>query len=235
MKTIRRGLLLIAGALVLPSAIAVPDIPLSGQLRWVNPTGGDPGYGTAHGGEFYIDVRYLGTGEYDFLSFCLENSTTVSYPTTGWYAYSINADQAAIDGDGGAVGGKDVLSKATAWLFAEFSRGTLSTTTGGAYDNSEENALQQAIWWLENETGGVKNYFVTAAVDALGLGALDNTQLRALNATYGEFGTYVLNTGSAPNYGGQDILYWSVPDGGTTVGLLGLGLVFFGWVRRRMG
>jgi hypothetical protein len=122
----------------------------------------------------------------------------------------------------------DTISKGTAWLFAQFAMGTLNTVPGGSYNSSEENDLQQAIWWLEGESLGVNNYFVAAASSALGVAVY------LQDSTYGEFGTYVLNVGPSPEFPNQDILYHNVPDGGATLSLLGAALLGLGALRRKL-
>lgn len=221
-----------AGAAVLGamtmSSMAL-GIPSSGTVLFVNPTGPDIGNGSAGGGEFYIDVAPFGAaGSWDFKSFCLEHGSSVSIGSS--YNYTVNALQGAVNGGPGASGGKDVISRATAWLYASFANGSLTTVFGGNYDETEENELQNAIWYLENETNTAgNNYFVAKAQSVLGATYLND-------ATYGEFGTYVLNVGTSPAFGNQDILYyWSVPDGGTTLFILGLGIVTVGAARRRIG
>jgi len=86
------------------------------------------------------------------------------------------------------------------------------------YSDAGNNALQQAIWWLEYETdayiGGpvagsensFNNYLVTAAVNATGAGTAANA--RTINAAYGEWGVAVLTLYSPgpPEIKNQDML-----------------------------
>ncbi len=108
--------------------------------------------------------------------------------------------------------------------------------------------LQQAIWWLEGETTGTTdanyadNPYAAAAVaqfasiagakhDApagyLGVYALNNFASAAARNLYINNGTVSEAT--------QDMLYYSVADGGATLMLLGGALVGLGALRRRYG
>lgn len=213
----------LAGAM---SSMAL-TLPSSGGLRFLDPAGSDPGYGSAGGGEFYIDVGPV-YGSTDFKSFCLELGETIAPGSGITYSYNVAPDQAARGGGGGAVSGKDVLSKASAWLYAQFA----SNPAGIGYTSAQENTFQNAIWGLESEIAlNMANPFVAAAVAALPLSW-------NLDSAYGEFGTYVLNVYEGTSRTArQDILYWERPtvaDGGMTLLMLGAGLTMVGIARRRL-
>ena len=77
------------------------------------------------------------------------------------------------------------VSIGTAYLYSQFAAGTLSGYNY-AYGAGRENtagALQQAIWWLQGQTGGVNNSFVALAESILSLN--DTTILNNANGAYG--------------------------------------------------
>ena len=198
------------------------------------------GYHSGDGGEFTVSgfgssLSTLGYGPTtsnqaglvpSFQTFCLESDEFVGGDPT----HFIVNDKVVDGGSGGPS--PDPISIGTAWLYSQFAAGTLTgyNYTPGAGRNGTAADLQKAIWWLEEETSGVNNAFVTAASVALGLTA---AQLRG-DAASGQYGIYVLNTYADANrtQKRQDFLY-SVPDGGATLALLGGALLAIGAARRR--
>ena len=112
----------------------------------------------------------------------------------------------------------DPLSVGTGWLYSQFASGTLGYNYGAANRTTSANALQTAIWWLEGEVGGDANStYSLAAVAHFGSAA-------AAMADGGwNYGVHALNL-TENGERRQDVLYYTVPDGGTTLMLLGLGL-----------
>ena len=91
----------------------------------------------------------------------------------------------------GSRGNPDPISLVTAYLYSQFRAGNLATTPQGAAD------LQNAIWWMEEEiTTAQRSVAATTMINnaktVLGLNALGDTDLRALNAN-GAYGARVLN------------------------------------------
>ena len=186
------------------------------------------------------------TGQINFETFCLETGEYAASPS-----YFVVGSAAA---RGGTVSSTDTISKGTAYLYSEFAKGTL-TVTGGNYfaagsptRATEAGLLQQAIWWLEGEGSDISdatyasNPYANAVVSMFGsiAGAKGD-------ATAGYLGVYVLNnfttatardawvqTGTFDSTKkAQDFLYYSVPDAGTTLVLLGGALVGLGALRRK--
>ncbi|MHB1307461.1 MAG: VPDSG-CTERM sorting domain-containing protein [Limisphaerales bacterium] len=184
-----------------------------------------------------------------FESFCLEYN---EYLEQG-RLYSATVGLGAIGGGrGGAVNGQDLISSGTAWLYSQFARGTLAdyiyTPLGdgpniGGYDGRKDSAkqLQQAIWFLEDEislsnTGS--NLFLKQVLSQFG----DLTTAKADSKPY-EFGVAVLNlkadvagqtyTQNYSNGGNAQSQLIYVPDGGTTLLLLGMGMGGLAMVSRR--
>jgi len=128
----------------------------------------------ANGGEFTATVTTsLGNilGEPTFQTFCIEYNEEF-YPGS---SYNFKENTGAVAGGAGANAidpnthlPMDNISIGTAWLYSQFRAGTLTLDDGtGSYFNANRQAnageLQQAIWFLEGETGGVDNGYVTLA------------------------------------------------------------------------
>ena len=124
-----------------------------------------------------------------FQSFCLERGELVSPGST--YDYVINTG--AVNGGGGAVGNFDPLDPKTAYLYTEFSQGTLAgyDYAEGTGRQASADALQKAIWYIEQELAslptGLATDFYNAAV---GAGWSDIGNVRVLNL-YASGGTAV--------------------------------------------
>jgi len=182
--------------MTLPSVFALPTVTFT------------DGPGTTGGGEFNAQSSANG----NFTAFCLEYNEHLSFNTTYYYEVS----QAARWNGNGTV---DPLSRPTAWLYTQFLNGTLgSYGPSYAYDHSaaDANDLQHAFWFLENETGGVNNYYAQLAVAQAGPSAVDNN---------GFYGVGVMNLWANPDGTGasQDQLM-RVPDGGVDTSGYGHGV-----------
>jgi len=171
-----------------------------------------------------------------FQTFCLERHEWLAQ---GPVSYVVN-DEAVGGGanyhtPAGNQGG-DKLSVGTSWLYSQFAQGILS-----GYDYSgigrtvSAGLLQNAIWALEDEIAdpsqGANIFFDLAMAH----GGQDNY-------TSGQFGVWVLNN-TVGTTKKQDMLFYSagpstggsVPDGGSTLILLGLaasGLAVVGCQKR---
>ena len=202
---------LVAGSMAGQSAFAVSTVKFS------------DGPGNTGGGEF----NAVTTDNGNFPTFCLEYNEHIQMGVTYYYQVSTAAKY---NGNGTT----DPISLATAWLYNEFLNGTLS---GYTHNTSSANTLQRAIWFLEGEAGGVgqttaNNSFLNAALSTLGA--------IAMNDANGAYGVHVMNLWANYNsstgvYSGakQDQLI-RVPDGGTTLALLGMSMGFVAFASRRM-
>jgi hypothetical protein len=141
-----------------------------------------------------------------FQTFCIEYNEEFTPGTS----YSVGVSQKAMYGNQPVNG--DPISIGTAWLYSQFAAGTLSgyNYVYGATRTSTAGALQQAIWWLEAETGGVKNSFVTLAETVLGL---NDTTIK--NNANGAYNVRALNLGASGAV--QDQLVIVVPEPATVL------------------
>jgi hypothetical protein len=181
-------------------------------------------FGTTSGGEFAITYA---TGS--FVSFCLETDETIDYGSS----YTVTLNSKAIGGGSGvaantglgdvagSLGVEDPLSNATAWLYLKYLSGAL---LGQAADDASANKAQKAIWFLEDEAGGVNNSWAMDAIAAVGAGWTNPV---------GVSHVHVLNLTDASGAMRQDQLYVvAIPEPETYAMLLaGLGLM--GFVARR--
>jgi len=171
-----------AGAMAAPNLFAA-YVGLDGTLNFSAST-----YQNGNGGEFNAVTTGLGS----FATFCIEEGENIGQPPSGPYTYTINTG--AVTGDAGANAidpntglAMDNISIGTAWLFSQFSAGTLTLDSGsGSYFDANRLAnageVQNAIWFLEEE-GGVNNDYVALAETALGT---DLTGIKAdSNRAYG--------------------------------------------------
>lgn len=188
----------LAALVVVPGVMALPTVTITG---WTGPS-------SVGGGPFNAVTSDHGT----FTTWCIEAGEFINFNTTYYYTIEDYAIQ-------GGVGGQDPISKATAWLFLNY-----SGISG--YDNSvsANDAVQQAFWYLEGESGGVNNSYAQAAVAAAGTG--DNN---------GFYAVKVMNLwANADGTGEKQSMLIRVPDGGLTIALLGLGMVGLAAWRRKV-
>jgi len=141
--------------------------------------------------------------------------------------------------------GPDTISNSTAYLYEQFASGQLTSLFADfTYNSSGGTRLQNMIWWLEGETGGVQDAAMWSLLGiTFGSTALDNysgTSVGVLNLT-----KYV-GTGGDSLSGTlrQDQLVYrgpstqpappsnNVPDGGTSASLLAVALLGLGAIRR---
>lgn len=129
----------------------------------------------------------------NFNTFCI--GSEVDYYSGGTYAYQISTVvQPFADG---TAGGLSYVALGTAWLYNQYTTGALGD---GAKNDSVNDAIQAAMWYLQGkQAGGQNNIYVTDAINAItGMGG------NYLSDANGAWGVYALdmspigNTGLAP-------------------------------------
>jgi hypothetical protein len=133
-----------------------------------------------------------------FQTFCVEYNEHFYPGTTYWASISDRATYGSQYPTG------DPISIGTAWLYSQFAAGTLGQSTPSPSDNynytsgsgrvASAGLLQQAIWFLEGETGGVDNLYVALARATLHLG---NAGLQGDQGGAYEYGVRALNMWSS--------------------------------------
>jgi len=200
------------------------------------------GYYSGLGGEFTLSGTDIAgyTAGYDpkarlssssIQSFCVETDEHVSPGGTYYFKLS----NAAIEGGSGGPS-PDPLSKGAAYLYAAFALGILSPydyTVPGR--DAAAGDLQNAIWYLEQESGGS----LTAAYTTL-LTGMFGSVAAAMQPNNGQFAVKVMNLYNDAGYTSpaQDQLVYTDSTGGgvpipPTIYLLGAGLLGLVGLRRK--
>ena len=168
------------------------------------------------------------SGPPSFQTFCIESQ--VGFNNGGTYLYSLSQTDHA----------GHPLTIGAAWLFAKFTAGTLAgyDYTFGSGRELSAGGLQLAIWQLQGQTipsGFLGNATVVAdaAIDVgLATAAASLLGHAPKDPSAGMFGVNVLSLTTRDGAPAQDWL--GVPDGGTTMALLGFALVAVEGLRRKL-
>lgn len=204
--------LLIASGAIMAVACGTPvlagDPVIVGQLIYINDR-----EGSTPGGEFGVATSLGGPDL--FRTFCIQRDEPIDF----WNPLVITGISTVAMEQG------DPLDYRTAWLYTQFRAGTLpgyNYTPNSLARIESANALQQAIWYIEQEQAIVytplAQYFVDLANNA---GWTDVGRVRILNLRY--------VTGEPA----QDILVLDPIPEPTSMALAGLGLVAILKLRRR--
>jgi len=163
-----------------------------------------------------------------FGTFCLEKN---EYFSNGGI-YDVALNNGTINGGvSGAIGGKDVISIGTAFLYEKFALGALSGFNYGTSLSARQ--LQNTIWFLEGEITDLSQGYTAAGWGSF----LTSVQgLANYKSNYTGSAVQVMNLTSNGGRGlHQDqLVYRGVPDSGASLSLLLLGLTGLVVVRRRL-
>jgi len=252
-NTIKLGLiaLAVAGVMGAQTVSAAPMTLTDGdqiKLNWVG------NYGGAHGGgAFTASGLGADSGGDTFLTFCLEFTEHISLNT----AYFVDVNTQAVGGGSGVSGtyagdvngvsgSNDPLSAATAWLYTQFR--DVSNNPLGVYgftqnNAASHNAMQLAIWKLENE---ISSTFNTAAFSSYNSSTLAQSLVSAaIGATTGAnpswsglgnvavLNLYTSYTNGVFSGNSQSQLYNTPVPEPEIYAMMGLGLGLMGFMARR--
>lgn len=136
-------------AFATPSVMAATVVSVGDKVKFANGNGADPG------GAFNLtDWGQDGTTNKGwFETFCIEYNEHMNYSST--FRVQSISDAAKLGGVGGSVNGSDPLDNRTAFLYTKFieDQSALNPVAGwsSASLGDKGTAMQQAIWFLENE------------------------------------------------------------------------------------
>ncbi len=187
------------------------------------------------GGEFTAYSATLSNSSYapsakglpagSFETFCLAYDQEFSYnETLGYTLTNQTADPGAIQ----------ALTVGTAYLYSQFATGAIRFTDGADMTN-----FQLALWWLQQSPGtpaGILTYNSSNTYEQMVYTMFgDGTSAGKDHAAAGanNYGVSIILTTHSNGTYAQPQLYYSVPDQGTTVALLGLALLGLVGFRRR--
>ena len=216
-KKVKSGLLALATAALFASQGAVAAVSVGDRITFADGPGG------GSGGSFLI-TDYDSTGTIvkgSFYSFCVEYNEYMSFGPF----YKVGGISTAAMNGGVGGGNPDPLDVKTAWLYTQYVQNpsALNAVTGWAAASAEAKgtAMQNAIWYIEQEVNTLSTLASALVGAAASSGWTDVGNVKILNVT-------TLAGGLA-----QDQLYITPIPEPEIYAMMGLGLGLMGFVARR--
>lgn len=195
-------------------------------------------WGRTAGGEFTATLSGFG-GPVNFQTFCLERNEHIIFGRVNGVD-PFRVDSISDFADGGGIGGgpHDPLDLRTKWLYERFATGQLQGYDYATNRARSADALQTAIWFLENELPANTNgdgmtgdsqadAFIQMAEAAVAAGYVDSGAVKVLNISWGvNYGNFRIGDGA------QSQLILVPAPGAVVLGVVGC--IVLALVRRRV-
>ena len=215
-RVLSNATIVLVVSLTAASAQAVPTIRISGTAP-------------AHTVEVielddWSSLGIYGEGDDPFPTFCMESGEFFRDGRTYYADISLFARKGGetVAERGGELDDKDPLDERTAYLYTNY--------INGQYDGVSEMDIQEAIWYLENETGGVENSLVAEATAAVSDGDWSGFgNVRVLNL----WRNYDLQAKEYFDRAQDQLITVNIIPAPGAILLGSVGVVFVGWLRRR--
>ena len=219
-------MLVLAVLLLAPAVASASGINSGDQIKITGSAG------SLGGGAFSVAGLGSASGT-NFLTFCLEINEFISYNTPYYVNIAMSAESGGAGGDD-----PDPLDSRTAYLYANYLNHSL-----GDFDNSQFdiNALQMAIWLIEEEVNAVGGLYRRADNNTIvGNSLLATRANHFVSLTAGASGFYGIavmqlwqnNNGTGNK---QDQLIPGVPEDISTFFAVLVGVSLLGVARRQFG
>lgn len=170
----------VAAAFTAPSVMASVVVSVGDKVQFADGDGAHPG------GAFNLTNKGNGSQNLGwFETFCIEYTEHMSYGplfTVGSITTAAKNGGAGV-GVGGTPGVSDPLDNRTAFLYTKFieDQSALGAAWNAATAVDKGTAMQQAIWYLENEVGSYNALAGGLLMLANGSGWLDTGRVKVLN------------------------------------------------------
>ncbi len=194
-----------------------------------------PNYSTSPGGEFTVTLDPSDAGDPMF-AYIYHNYASVATLNGGFETFCVN-ESIPFNSPANATLTPGAITAGTAFLYYEFAKGNLVgydyTTLGATGRGLSAWELQNAIWKLQGQTvydQSAASVFLTSAQFTSVFATLADAKV--LNN--GALGVDQLDLGQVNGSRVYQPMLALVPDGGTTIMLMGIALGGFGLISRKL-